>query len=40
MREQIQRSNGEALEKANPIKDTPAMPQWNSDDGLMEWLEL
>ena len=28
----------EALEKANPIKDTPAMPQWNSDDGLMEWL--
>ena len=23
----------EALEKANP-----AMPQWNSDDGLMEWL--
>ena len=28
----------EALEKANPIKDTPAMPQWNDDEGLMEWL--
>ena len=27
-----------ALEKANPIKDTPVMPQWNDDDGLMEWL--
>lgn len=28
----------EALEKANPIKDTPVMPQWNDDEGLMEWL--
>lgn len=28
----------EALEKANPIKDTPVMPQWNDDAGLMEWL--
>lgn len=28
----------EALEKANPIKDSPVMPQWNDDDGLMEWL--
>ncbi len=28
----------DALEKANPIKDTPVMPQWNDDDGLMEWL--
>lgn len=28
----------EALEKANPIKDTPAMPQWNDDERLMEWL--
>lgn len=28
----------EALEKANPIKDTPVMPQWKEDDGLMEWL--
>mgnify|MGYP003239972201 FL=1 len=28
----------EALEKANPIKGTPAMPQWNDDEGLMEWL--
>ena len=30
--------NREALDIAYPIKDTPAMPQWNSDDGLMEWL--
>lgn len=28
----------EALEKANPFKDTPAMPQWSDDEGLMEWL--
>lgn len=28
----------EALEKANPIKDTPIMPQWSDDEGLMEWL--
>lgn len=28
----------EALEKANPIKDAPVMPQWSDDDGLMEWL--
>lgn len=28
----------EALEKANPIKDTPVMPQWNDDESLMEWL--
>ena len=28
----------EALEKANPLKDRPAMPQWNDDKGLMEWL--
>ncbi len=28
----------EALEKANPIKDTPIMPQWSDDENLMEWL--
>ena len=28
----------EALEKANPLKDRPAMPQWNDDESLMEWL--
>lgn len=27
-----------ALEKANPLKDSPSMPQWNSDEGLMDWL--
>lgn len=37
-REQITTLKREALEKANPIKDTPAMPQWNDDEGLMEWL--
>ena len=29
----------EFFEKANPFKDTPAMPQWSDDDGLMEWLQ-
>lgn len=28
----------EALEKANPLKNRPAMPQWTDDEGLMEWL--
>lgn len=28
----------EALEKANPLKDSPVMPQWNDDKGLMDWL--
>lgn len=28
----------EALEKANPLKDSPSMPQWNDDEDLMEWL--
>ncbi len=28
----------EALEKANPIKDTTPMPQWKDDEDLMEWL--
>ena len=28
----------ESLEKANPLKDRPAMPQWTDDEGLMEWL--
>lgn len=28
----------EALEKANPLKDSPSMPQWNDDEGLMDWL--
>jgi integrase/recombinase XerD len=27
-----------ALEKANPIKDSPSMPQWKDDEGLMDWL--
>ena len=28
----------EALEKANPLKDSPSMPQWKDDEGLMDWL--
>ena len=28
----------EALEKADPLKDRPSMPQWKDDEGLMEWL--
>lgn len=28
----------EALEKANPLKGSPSMPQWKDDDGLMDWL--
>ncbi|MBP3808049.1 MAG: tyrosine-type recombinase/integrase [Eubacterium sp.] len=28
----------EALEKADPFKDRPSMPQWKDDEGLMEWL--
>ncbi len=28
----------DALEKADPLKDRPSMPQWKDDEGLMEWL--
>lgn len=28
----------EALEKVDPLKDRPSIPQWNDDEGLMEWL--
>ena len=31
-------NSAEALEKANPIKDTTPMPQWKDDEDLMEWL--
>ena len=27
----------EALEKANPLKNSPSMPQWKDDEGLMDW---
>jgi len=29
----------EALEKANPLKDTVQFPSWNEDAGLMSWLQ-